>query len=283
MMFQKKHESQIDIHALIMKKIPLITACLIILILPGCNGLVNSLSFFPDRTFILNTESLPSFAEEKIISTPDGVKLQLIYFRHVKGSGKVVVYFHGNAGNLYNRIDEGKRIFDMGHDVVISGYRGYGRSTGEPTEEGVYIDGRTVCDHVSGTLGYTADKIFIYGRSIGTTVAVDAAMDRELGGVILVTPFSSAVDFIKEKYPDIFSGIGYGHFESEKKINRLKSPVLVVHGTSDEIVPYKLGVKLYNAYNGEKELVTINNGMHNDLELTDPGIFWGAFERFLQR
>jgi fermentation-respiration switch protein FrsA (DUF1100 family) len=107
-------------------------------------------------------------------------------------------------------------------------------------------------------------------------------MERELGGVVLVTPFTSAVDFIKEKYPDIFSGIGYGHFESEKKINRLKAPVLVIHGTSDEIVRYKLGVKLYNADNGEKELVTIVNAMHNDLELTDPGIFWSAFGKFIE-
>jgi len=265
-----------------MKAIALSITGAMLMIMPGCNGLVNSLSFFPDRNYLLNSDSLPPQVEEKIIATPDGVNLQILYFRHNKGSGKVVVYFHGNAGNLYGRIDEGERIFSMGHDVVISGYRGYGRSSGEPTEGGVYIDGRTVCGYVRDTLGYPVNKIFIYGRSIGTTVAVDAAMGRECGGVILVTPFSSAVDFIKEKYPDLFSGIGYGHFESEKKINRLKAPLLVIHGTSDEIVPYKLGVKLYNAYNGEKELVTIENGMHNDLELTDPVIFWGAFEKFIR-
>ena len=264
-----------------MKNFLTLLAGALLIFLPGCDGLVNSLSFFPDTGHLLNVDRLPPHVSEKLLVTPDGVKLQIIHFRHDKGSGKVVVYFHGNAGNLYGRIDEGERSFNMGHDFVISGYRGYGRSTGEPDEEGVYLDGRTVCDHVSGTLGYPADKIFIYGRSIGTTVAVDVSMGREYGGVILVTPFTSAVDFIKEKYPDIFCGIGYGHFESEKKINRLKSPVLIIHGTADEIIPYKLGVKLYNSYNGEKELVTIEGGMHNDLELTNPDVFWSAFESFI--
>jgi len=264
-----------------MNRIKLIFALLVLTALSGCDSLVNSLSFFPDTGHVVNNDRLPRNVSEKFIVTPDGVKLQILYFRHEKGSGKVVVYFHGNAGNLYGRIDEGERIFSMGHDVVISGYRGYGRSTGKPTEEGVYIDGRTVCDYVINTLGYPSKNIFIYGRSIGTTVAVEASMDRDYGGVILVTPLTSAADFIKEKYPDIFCGIGYGHFESEKKINRLKAPLLVIHGTSDEIIPYKLGVKLFNAYNGIKELVTIDGGMHNDLEETNPDIFWSSFDGFI--
>lgn len=247
----------------------------------GCSSIINSLSFFPDTTHIVESDRLPSHVSERLIDTPDGVKLQLLYFRHEKGSGKVVIYFHGNAGNLYGRIREGERIFAMGHDVVISGYRGYGKSTGEPTEDGVYTDGRTVCDYVNRTLGYPDERIFIYGRSIGTTVAVDVSMDRNFGGVILVTPLSSAEDFISAKYPDMFSGIGRGHFESEKKMARLKLPLLVIHGTADEVIPYELGMKLYNSYNGKKKFVSIQGGRHNDLEFTDPGIFWAAIENFL--
>ncbi len=229
----------------------------------------------------MESDRLPAHVSERLIDTPDGIRLQILYFRHEKGSGKIVIYFHGNAGNLYGRIREGERIFSMGHDVVISGYRGYGRSTGEPTEQGVYIDGRTVCDYVASVLGYPEKKIYIYGRSIGTTVAVDVSMDRNYGGVILVTPLSSAHDFIRAKYPDIFSGIGNGHFDSEKKMARLKSPLLVIHGTADEVIPYDLGVKLFNSYKGEKKLVTIEGGRHNSLELTDPQIFWPAIENFL--
>lgn len=266
-----------------MKKKRVLSAGLSLLLLCGCDRVINSLSFFPDRDHLVKSEKLPPHVSEKFLVTPDGINLQILHFRQEKGSGKVVIYFHGNAGNLYGRIDEGERIFAMGHDVVISGYRGYGRSAGEPTEEGVYIDGGTVCGYVSSTLGYPLNKIFIYGRSIGTTIAVEVSMDKEYGGVILVTPLTSASDFIKEKYPDLFSVIGAGHFDSMKKISRLRSPLLVIHGTSDEVIPYSLGVKLFNAYGGEKELVTINGGMHNNLEITDPDIFWGAIERFLQK
>lgn len=250
--------------------------------LSGCDSAINSLAFFPDTEHLVNSDGLPEHVSEKLLVTPDGIKLQVLHFRHEKGSGKIVIYFHGNAGNLYGRMREGERIFGMGHDVVISGYRGYGRSTGEPTEEGVYIDGRTVCEYVGTTLGYPPERIFIYGRSIGTAVAVDVSMDKGYGGVILVTPLTSAKDFIKAKYPDLFAGIGSGHFESMKKISRLKAPLLVIHGTNDEIIPYNLGVKLFNAYAGEKALVTIGGGMHNNLEITNPELFWGAFERFLQ-
>ena len=96
-----------------------------------------------------------------------------------------------------------------------------------------------------------------------------------------MTPLTSAEDFIRAKYPGWMAGIGAGHFESEKKIGRLKSPILVIHGTSDEIIPYDLGLKLFNAYAGEKKLITVNGGRHNDLEYTDPGVFWPAIENFI--
>ncbi|HOP62826.1 MAG TPA: hypothetical protein PK906_05600, partial [Spirochaetota bacterium] len=181
----------------------------------GCGGIINSLSFFPDTEHFPGSDRLPQFAAEKFLITPDRIRLQILHLRHEKGSGKIIIYFHGNAGNLYGRMREGVRLFNMGHDVIISGYRGYGRSSGEPTEKGVYIDGRTVCDYVNRELKFPEENIFIYGRSIGTTVAVDVSMDKKYGGVILVTPLTSAVDFIKAKYPDVFAGIGSGHFESE--------------------------------------------------------------------
>ncbi len=264
-----------------MEKIRHFVSGILLFFITGCYGFVNSLSFFPDTTNLPGSDRFPAYISEKYLVTPDRIKLQILHFHHEKGGEKIVIYFHGNAGNLYSRISEGERIFRMGHDVIISGYRGYGRSTGKPTEEGVYIDGMTVCDYVSGVLGYPVGRIFIYGRSIGTTVAVNSSMDKDYGGVILVTPFTSAEDFIKEKYPDVFSGIGSGHFESDKKINRLKAPLLVIHGTADEIIPYKLGVKLYNLYIGRKDLLTINGGMHNNLEITDPECFWGGFEKFI--
>ena len=249
----------------------------------SCDTVINSLSFFPDRENLIPPERLPSNVSDIMIEAADGVKLQLLYMKHESRSGKALIYFHGNAGNLYDRMNEAEKIFSFGPDVIISGYRGYGRSTGEPTEEGVYTDGMCVLDYVIRTLGYAERDIFIYGRSIGTVVAVNTAMGRELAGLLLVTPLTSASDFIREKYPDLFSFIGSGHFDSGKKISSIKSPLLVIHGTEDEVIPYSLGVKLYDAYNGEKRFVRITGGGHNNLEFVDPAAYWEAFGTFLSQ
>ena len=193
----------------------------------------------------------------------------------------MVIYFHGNAGNLYHRIDEASEIYNMGHNVIISGYRGYGRSTGEPTEDGVYIDGRTVLEYVSGTLNYKQENIYIYGRSIGTAAAVEISQNITMGGVILITPLSSAADFISEKYTAILAGAGGNHFNSIGKIRNLKSPILIIHGTDDEVVPFNHGVKLYEAYQGKKQFVSIPGGGHNDLEFINPELYWNSVKSFI--
>jgi len=256
---------------------------IIILQLSACESLVNSLSFFPDTDYTVGIEKLPEYISPVMLTSDDGVRLEALYFHHEKRSRKIVVYFHGNAGNLYHRIKEGTAIYNMGYDLVISGYRGYGRSTGEPSEEGIYTDGRTVLNYVTGALNYTPEKIYIYGRSLGTTVAVEISQNIKFGGVILVTPFTSAADFIKTKYSNAFSGIGKKHFQSIEKIANLKSPILVIHGTADEIVPYELGVRLYDAYPGKKQFISIPGGGHNNLEFVDPGLYWSSVKSFLDR
>jgi fermentation-respiration switch protein FrsA (DUF1100 family) len=218
-----------------------------------------------------------------MLTTDDGIKLEALYFHHEIRSRKIVIYFHGNAGNLYHRIREGSVIYNMGYDLIISGYRGYGRSSGEPSEAGIYRDGRTVLNYAEGTLGYNLAKIYIYGRSIGTTVAVDISQNIKPGGVILITPLTSGEDFVKEKYPGILSSISKNRFNSIAKINNLKSPLLVIHGTEDEVIPYTLGVKLYDAYSGRKQFVTIPAGGHNDLEYTAPVLYWDSVKSFIER
>jgi len=266
----------------LMKNTGFIIIFLLLLLFSACESLVNSLSFFPDTDHTVNSEKLPHYIKPVMLNTKDGIRLESLYFHHNTASGKIVIYFHGNAGNLYHRIREASVIYNMGYDIIISGYRGYGKSTGEPSEAGVYIDGRTVLDYVTGTLNYAPEKVYIYGRSIGTTVAVEISQNIKLGGVILVTPLTSAEDFIKEKYPDIFACAGKNLFRSVDKIGNLKSPVLVIHGTDDEVIPYTLGVRLYETYPGRKRFVSITGGGHNDLEFADPKLYWDSVKSFLE-
>ena len=264
-----------------MKNIKLFILTVLIIHLPACETLINTLSFFPDKNYLLSPEDLPAYISQLTLNTEDGIELESLLFSHNKKSKKFVIYFHGNAGNVYNRIKEASVIYNMGYDLIISGYRGYGRSSGKPSEKGIFIDARTVLSYVINTLNYELGDIYIYGRSLGTTAAVEVSQNAALGGVILITPFTSSDDFAKEKFGSLLAYFGKGYFSSIDKINNLKSPLLVIHGTKDEVVPYSLGVKLYDAYSGLKEFVSISGGGHNNLELVAPDLYWNGVSGFL--
>jgi fermentation-respiration switch protein FrsA (DUF1100 family) len=266
-----------------MRTIKLFIAAVLLIHLSACETLVNSFSFFPNNDYLPESNEIPSYITPMILDTDDGIELESLLFTHNKRSAKFVIYFHGNAGNLYNRIEEASVIYNMGYDLVISGYRGYGKSSGEPSEKGIYIDARTVLNYAINTLNYSPEKIYIYGRSLGTAVAVDVSQNIGLGGVILITPFTSSDDLIKEKSIGLFSCFGSGYFLSIDKINNLKSPVLIIHGTKDEVVPYTLGVKLYDACSGIKKFITIDGGGHNNLEFASPDIYWSGVKEFLDK
>lgn len=252
----------------------------LMLLSPACTSAINQFAFYPDREYAC---VLPEGASEVSLETSDGVKLQAIIFSGKKRAGSIVIYFHGNAGNLYHRTAEAEKLFSTGCDVVVSGYRGYGRSTGEPSEEGIYIDGACVLDYIHRVLGYPYEKIFIYGRSLGTAVAVHTGAVIPLAGMILVTPLSSAEDFARDRISDYSASYVKKDFRTIDKINKLTCPLLVIHGTDDEVIPYSHGLKIFGAYNGIKQMVTITGGRHNDLEFTDPVLYWKSVRHFLAR
>jgi len=264
-----------------MRGIQLSILLVFIIQLSACETLINSFSFFPNNEYLLNPDDLPPYVKPLTLNTEDGIKLESLLFTHKKRSDKFVIYFHGNGGNIYHRIKEATVIYNMGYDLIISGYRGYGKSSGEPSEKGIYIDAGTVLKYVINALNYKPEKIYIYGRSLGTAVAVEVTQNIAFGGVILITPFTSSDDFVKEKYTSLFSFFWNGYFLSIDKINNLKSPLLVIHGTKDEVVPYTLGVKFYDTYSGVKKFITITDGGHNNLEFTAPDIFWDSVKEFL--
>ena len=249
----------------------------------SCSFIFNSVTFYPDKEHILDVKKLPQGTTELFIKTKDNVSLHSLYFKHSKTSEKLIIYFHGNAGNVYNRIKESIKLSGTGCDVLLISYRGYGKSDGEPSEQGLYIDGNAAFEYASGTLGYDSKNIIIYGRSLGTAVAVNTAQFRDMNGVILITPFSSGKDLASELTHGSMTFLASGRLTSSEKINNLKCPLLVIHGTADEVVPYSLGIKLYSLYNGKKQFVTIDSGMHNDLEYTDSQTYWNAITDFVSK
>ena len=265
-----------------MKKRIILSAVTILVSLSSCEFVVNRFAFFPDKEFTIQSDKLPANSEEISITTADGVKIQGIHFRRNDKPGKLIIYFHGNAGNLYNRIDESIMLLNTGRNILLVGYRGYGKSEGSPSETGVYIDGESALTYATEKMGYKLENVCLYGRSLGTTVAVHTAQNKNISSVVLITPVSSGRDMTGFYTGPMLSSLAGDTFDSINKINNIRVPVLIIHGTSDEIVPYVQGKMLYDKFNGIKKLVTVPGGMHNDLEYTHPDLYWNSIFEFMK-
>lgn len=246
----------------------------------SCTPLVNKFSFFPDRANAVPDGLLPQGIEHRYIRAAGRLRLEC-YYCPAPGARNLVIYFHGNGGNISQRLPELVTLRSAGVNVLGLGYRGYGRSTGRPSEAGIYRDGESAIVYATDSLGFALENVFLMGRSIGSTVAVAAAQKKRLAGVILVTPLSSGKEYAAAHGMGWLSFMGGNCFDNVGKAKYITAPVLVIHGTGDEVVPYRCGQKLYGALPGKKTFVTIKGGLHNSLEVKDPKLYWGSIVTFL--
>ena len=240
------------------------------------------LTFFPDKTSTISEKDIPDFASERWIETADGETIQsFLFLHHEQPKRSLIIYFHGNAGNLYGRFDTAIKLYQMDHEVLLVSYRGYAKSSGEPNEKGIYIDGAAAVNYAMDNLGYYENEISIFGRSLGSTVAIHIAQHRNFNNIVLITPLTSGREMA------IAMGLGFVKFlagnsyNSLEKIKNINSRLLIIHGDRDEVVPYLMGQQLYEEYNGAKQMVSIRNGRHNDLQEVAPEVYWGAIEKFM--
>lgn len=250
------------------------------LLLSGCKPLVNFYAFHPDTSFFLPAHALPTDTEEVFLETEDGVRIQALKFIN-PASDIVTIFFHGNAGNLYYRLPDYQRLRELGTTVLAVSYRGYGKSGGEPSEAGIYLDGKAAFDYVTGVMGVPEPQIFLFGRSIGSAVAVNLAQDRDIAGLILVTPLSNARDQATAMGLGFAAPLVEGAFENDRKIKRLNAALLVIHGTDDRIVPIHMGWKLFEAAGGEKSFHHIEGAGHNDISHRFADHYWNAVSEFI--
>jgi len=195
-----------------------------------------------------------------------------------------LLFCHGNAGNISDRIYQLRFLNELGLSVLIFDYRGYGRSEGEADEEGTYTDARAALAWLRQQ-GWTDDRIFLYGRSLGAAVAVQLATENKTAGVILETPFTSIADMGWRHYPLLYAILGWlfnASYDNFAKIGQIESPLLIIHGAEDEIVPVEMARNLLTRTTNPKQLYIVPNGGHNDLFfMIDPGYrdTWGNFVR----
>jgi len=190
---------------------------------------------------------------EKVkITTEDNIDLLAWYHKKDIKKYKTILYFHGNAGSLENRIHKINHFKDMNINFILLAWRGFSGNKGKPTEQGLYQDARSAVKWLINQ-GVTEENIIIYGESLGTGVATEIAQNKNFAGVILESPFTSMIDLGKKYYP-IFPVklLLKDKYESEKKIKNLKSPLLVMHGKKDKIVPFYMGEKIFDMANNPK-------------------------------
>ena len=190
---------------------------------------------------------------EKVkIQTSDNIELLGWYHEKNLKDYKTLVYFHGNAGSLENRIHKLNHFQDMNINFLIVAWRGFNGNKGKPSEKGLYMDGKSTIDWLIKK-GVDEKNLILYGESLGTGVASHLAQNKNYAGVILETPFTSMIDAAKNFYPYIpVNLLLKDKFENYKKVKNINSPILIMHGEVDQIVPFSMGKKIYELANNPK-------------------------------
>ena len=190
---------------------------------------------------------------EKVkVETDDNIDLLAWYHNKDINKFKTILYLHGNAGSLENRIHKINHFEDMNINFLLLSWRGFSGNKGKPTEQGLYQDARSAIKWLKNQ-GIIEENIIIYGESLGTGVTTEIAQNRNFAGIILESPFTSMVAAGKSKYP-IFpiKLLLKDKYESDMKIKNIKSPVLIMHGEKDKIVPFWMGEKMFELANEPK-------------------------------
>ena len=210
-----------------------------------------NLLYHPNENNYLNDQLLLTIKKVKI-KTGNNIDLLSWYHNKDINSYKTILFLHGNAGTLENRIHKINHFKDINVNLLIISWRGFNKNQGKPNEQGLYEDARSAIEWLRSK-GIKESDIIIYGESLGTGVASEIAQHKNFAGVILESPFTSMIELGKEKYP--FLPVKFllkDTYESNKKIKNIKAPVLVMHGKVDDIVPFHMGKKIYEMANEPK-------------------------------
>lgn len=246
----------------------------------------NSMIYFPSKypEGFWSPAELGVAAEDCFFTTEGGLRLHGWYAPE-EGAPHTLLWFHGNAGSISHRLDHLKMLLEQVRvNIFMVDYRGYGRSQGAPDESGLYKDAQAAYDYLVSQKHTEADRLVGYGQSLGGAVAIDLARTRPLAGLIIESSFTSAKDMAKILYPFLpihyFLGV---RFEAAAKIAQLHLPVLIMHGTADEIIPFEMGKRLFAAANEPKEFYPIRGATHNDPYLVGGDGYYATIREFIER
>ncbi|MEE2777698.1 MAG: alpha/beta hydrolase [Acidobacteriota bacterium] len=218
---------------------------------------------YPDGMWQPRAYGLP--AEDVWFEADDGTRLHAWWIPHPKARG-AVLYCHGNNGNISHRLGALGDLRRMKVSVLAFDYRGYGRSEGEPSEDGVYRDARAAWDHLTGPLGVEPSKVLLFGHSLGGAVAIETALHRQIAGLVVQSSFTHIRDMVRVLYPRTpLHLMARNQFRSLDKVASIDVPKLFIHGSDDPTIPMRLGRRLYEAAAEPKDWFEIPRAGHNDV------------------
>ena len=258
--------------------------------------------YYPDRTIDQTPDQLGLKYDDITLTASDGVKING-WFVHAPDAPRsprsTILFLHGNAGNISHRMEKLQILADLGADTFIIDYRGYGRSEGQPNEQGTYRDaqaayeyltngapgqprlGETPLRHFSGNRALPPQSIIVYGESLGSAVAVDLATKRPVGGVIIEEAFTSVGDVGQKMFPFLpVRWLVRNKYDTLSKIGRINAPLLIFHSRDDELIPIRHAQRLFAAANEPKQLVELTGG-HNDAFAVSGETYRAALKDFL--
>jgi uncharacterized protein len=256
--------------------------------------------FFPGKAGGVMERQFIFFPEKELLLTPDQVHLPFreVYFPAADGvllhgwlipgepAAPLVLFMHGNAGNISHRLDNLLLLRQqLGVSIFIFDYRGYGRSTGTPSEQGTYDDARGALTWLQSE-GWESARTFYFGRSLGAAVALQLALEQRPAGLILETPFTSIPAMGRHHYPLLWLLLGWSldaRYDNLHKISENHAPLLILQGDRDAIVPEAMARQLFARANEPKIFHLIRRAGHNDTYETGGNAYWQVWRDFVRK
>ena len=226
---------------------------------------LNSLLYFPSRRIVETPDHAGLDYRELAFSTDDDERLRGWWIDSRASPLGHLLLCHGNAGNVGDRVLHAALLTAVGFDVLLFDYRGYGRSSGRPNEEGTYRDARAALACLLEQPGVDPTRVLYLGESLGGAVALDLALDHPPAGLVLVSAFTGVRELGRLHYPFVPPALIPDAYPSLRRLSELRAPLLVLHGERDEIVPVSQGRALFDAAPASRRIHVFPGLGHNDL------------------
>ena len=242
-----------------------------------------SMIYYPGRAIDLTPDKLGLRFEDVWLTTSDGVRINGWLVPASTNAGLTVLFCHGNAGNISDRFEKLEMLRELGVDVFIFDYRGYGRSEGKPSEQGTYRDARAAYDYLTRSMNRDPRTVLLYGESLGSAIVVDLATKVPVAGIIIEEPFTSVADVGQKMLPFLpVRWLARYKYDTLSKIDRINAPLLILHSRDDELFPMSHAERLLASAREPKKLVELR-GDHNDAFVISGQAYRSALKEFVSQ